>query len=125
LQRAARDITGRRHIIVRRNIRGGSEEDSLVGGTGVDVGDLAAQIDELTRFVDEERRCRALRAERDDITPSVLGCRTYCPLSVVPLPEARRRKLRSVPAVQVGLVEDLVVVLVELAVVDLDAVLVV
>ena len=57
--------------------------------------------------------------------PPVLGCRTYCPLSVVPLPEARKRKLRSVPAVQVGLVEDLVVVLVELAVVDFDAVLVV
>lgn len=125
MQRAARDITGRRYIIVRRNIRGGSEEDSLVGGTGVDVGDLAAQIDELTRFVDEERRCRALRAERDDITPSRVGLQDV--LSVISGAAARgtEEKLRSVPAVQVGLVEDLVVVLVELAVEDFDAVLVV
>ena len=59
-----------------------------------------------------------------------LDCRAYCPSSVVPLPEARRRKVRCVPAVQVGpfvdavevgledVVEDLIVVLVELPVRD-------
>lgn len=71
LQRAARDLAAGRHEIICRNYRGGVEEERRVVGTGGDVGNLEVQTDELTDAVDEERRRRAPRAERDEIVPRI------------------------------------------------------